>query len=322
MVALLYGIFIFGMNYKLYTSMSILSIRNVHKAYHNHVALNDVSLEVKKGSIFGLLGPNGAGKTSLIRIITSITKADRGEVLIDGEPLNLLHPHQIGYMPEERGLYKKMKVGEQLLYLAQLKGMPKKEATANIISWCKRLDMDQWYDKKIEELSKGMSQKVQFVATVAHNPKLLILDEPFSGLDPLNADILKEEIYKLNKTGVSIIFSTHRMEQVEEICDDVVLVNKGDILLNDSIKNIRQNFKENKFSLHSNSELSDLTSNDKFEIIKVEEGKITFKISQNGNSNQVLSELISKNININGFNEILPNLTEIFIRLVKEDNNN
>ena len=206
--------------------MNILSIKNVLKVYQHYTALDHANFEVRKGSIFGLLGPNGAGKTTLIRIITGITRADEGEILLDGTPLNNHHPNEIGYMPEERGLYKKMKVADQLMYLAQLKGMSNEDAKKSIRFWFERLGMEEWWNKKIEELSKGMQQKVQFVATVAHNPKLLILDEPFTGLDPLNADLLKEEIYKLNQQGVSILFSTHRMEQVEEICDDIVLINK------------------------------------------------------------------------------------------------
>ncbi len=299
--------------------MSLLSIRNVHKAYHNHIALNDVSIEIKKGSIFGLLGPNGAGKTSLIRIITGITKADKGEILLDGQPIKIDQPSAIGYMPEERGLYKKMKVGEQLLYLAQLKGVEKNEAIRNIKYWCEKLDMTNWYEKSVDELSKGMSQKVQFVATVAHKPKLLILDEPFSGLDPLNADLLKDEIYNLNKEGVTIIFSTHRMEQVEEICHDIVLVNKGDILLNDSITNIRQNFKENKFVMNI-SDTQSIESSNLYDVLKQESGKFTFKLKDGATTNQVLSHLIANNISINGFNEVLPSLNEIFIRLVTNDN--
>jgi ABC-2 type transport system ATP-binding protein len=300
--------------------MSILSIRNVHKAYHNHIAVNNVSFEMKKGSIFGLLGPNGAGKTSLIRIITSITKADKGEILLDGKPLQASLPSDIGYMPEERGLYKKMEVAEQLLYLAQLKGMPKQEAIDNINFWFDRLDMKGWYNKKIEELSKGMSQKVQFVTTVIHKPKLLILDEPFSGLDPLNADILKEEIYKLNKQGTSIIFSTHRMEQVEEICNDIVLINKGEVILNDEVKSVRQKFKENVFTITTESPLTDSQYSGLSSIVKREENKSFFKLNEGVNSNQFLKHLIDNNVQLNSFNEVLPTLNEIFIKLVKKDN--
>ena len=223
--------------------MNVLSLQNVVKAYHNHIAVNDVSFDVKKGTIFGLLGPNGAGKTSLIRIITTITAADSGKVLLNGEPLNNLHPNEIGYMPEERGLYKKMKVGEQLLYLAQLKGLSEKEAKQKLKVWLQKFDITSWWDKKIGDLSKGMSQKVQFIATVVHEPSLVILDEPFSGLDPINPNLIKDEIYELKQKGTSILFSTHRMEQVEEICEDIVLMNKGQILLNGNVNAIKNDFK-------------------------------------------------------------------------------
>ncbi len=305
---------------KIKRSMHILNIENVSKAYHNHIALNNVSFNVKKGSIFGLLGPNGAGKTSLIRIVTNITKADSGSINLDGESLNINSPADIGYMPEERGLYKKMKVAEQLMYLAQLKGISKTDAQENIKYWFDRLDMASWWNKKIEELSKGMQQKVQFVATVAHKPKLLILDEPFSGLDPLNADILKEEIYKLNQEGTSIIFSTHRMEQVEEICNDIVLINKGEILLNDSVANVRQNYKEQKYTIHTSNEIGNLDLGNKFEIIEKTGNKLLFKINEGSNSNDLLSHLIANKVQINSFSEVLPTLNEIFIKLVKDDN--
>ena len=209
----------------------ILSLKNIVKRYHKNTAVDDVSFDVKKGSIFGLLGPNGAGKTSIIRIITTITGADEGEVLLDGVKLNNNHPAEIGYMPEERGLYKKMKVGEQLLYLAQLKGLPYDEAKKSILHWMDKFEIRDWWNKKVEELSKGMQQKIQFIATVMHGPKLLILDEPFSGLDPVNTNLIKKEISELRDKGISIIFSTHRMEQVEEICEDIVLINHGKKIL-------------------------------------------------------------------------------------------
>jgi ABC-2 type transport system ATP-binding protein len=212
---------------KIFLLMNILSLREVTKSYTNHLAVDNVSFDMPKGGIFGLLGPNGAGKTSLIRIITCITRADTGTILFDGEPLNNNHPSEIGYMPEERGLYKKMKVGEQLTYLALLKGMGKAHAKKEISTWMEKFEIQDWYNRKIEELSKGMQQKIQFIATIIHRPKLLILDEPFSGLDPINSNLIKDEIIKLNQSGISIIFSTHRMEQVEEICQDIVLINKG-----------------------------------------------------------------------------------------------
>ncbi|RYY07037.1 MAG: ATP-binding cassette domain-containing protein, partial [Sphingobacteriaceae bacterium] len=204
----------------------MLSIRNIVKQYAGHRALDDVSLEVKSGEIFGLLGPNGAGKTSLIRIINQITAPDSGEIYFNGEKLNQSHIERIGYLPEERGLYKKMEIGEQLVYLARLKGLDKANAEKRIKTWFEKLDMSDWWNKKIEELSKGMQQKVQFVSTVLHNPELIILDEPFSGFDPVNAEIIKDEILELNRKGATIIFSTHRMESVEELCDAIALINR------------------------------------------------------------------------------------------------
>jgi len=218
--------------------MSILRLENVVKTYENHVAVNDVSFEMPEDCIFGMLGPNGAGKTSLIRIITTITRADSGVVLFDGEKLNSSHPSQIGYMPEERGLYKKMGVGEHLLYLARLKGLSKSEANHEIKSWFTKFGIEDWWDKKVEELSKGMQQKIQFISTVVHKPRLLILDEPFSGLDPINTNLIKDEIDELHSKGTSIIFSTHRMEQVEEVCDFIVLINQGKKVLEGRVKDV------------------------------------------------------------------------------------
>lgn len=298
--------------------MNILSIENVRKVFHNYVALDQASFDVRKGSIFGLLGPNGAGKTTLIRIITGITRADEGQILLDGVPLNTHHPNEIGYMPEERGLYKKMKVAEQLMYLAQLKGMSHDDAKQSIRKWFERLGMQDWWNKKIEELSKGMQQKVQFVATVAHNPILLILDEPFTGLDPLNADLLKDEIYQLNQQGVSIIFSTHRMEQVEEICNDIVLINKGKILINDSVAAVRNQFKEHKFNISTDRPASDWSLPTGFSADGSEGNVTTFKVETGRHSNELLSYLINQGISIQSFQEVLPGLNEIFIKLVTE----
>lgn len=299
--------------------MNILSINEVVKVYQNYTALDHASFEVQKGSIFGLLGPNGAGKTTLIRIITGITRADEGHILLDGAPLNSHHPNEIGYMPEERGLYKKMKVADQLMYLAQLKGMSNEDAKRSIRFWFQRLGMEEWWNKKIEELSKGMQQKVQFVATVAHNPKLLILDEPFTGLDPLNADLLKEEIYKLNQQGVSILFSTHRMEQVEEICNDIVLINKGKILLNDSVKAIRQQFKQNQFVLQTDKAVNEWSLPSGFEEVEADGFSRTFRVAAGHQSNELLMHLIQSGINIQSFHEVLPGLNEIFIKLVTQE---
>ena len=300
--------------------MSVLSLKNVHKSYSNHKAVDGVTFDVRKGSIFGLLGPNGAGKTSLIRIITTITGADQGEVLIDGEKLNELHPTQIGYLPEERGLYKKMKVGEQLLYLAQLKGMSHSEARKKLNDWLEKFDMKSWWNKKIGELSKGMQQKVQFVATVVHEPKILILDEPFTGLDPINTNLIKDEIHRLNKSGTSVIFSTHRMEQVEEICEDIVLINQGKIILDGHVDEIKQRFKENIFRIGFDGNLPDHISNGTFEVISDTDHELLIHIHEGHDSNELLSSLMKSGISIRSYNEVLPSLNEIFIKQVETSN--
>lgn len=295
--------------------MNILELHNVIKTYDKKVAVDNVTFNVPKGSIFGLLGPNGAGKTSLIRIITTITRADSGKVILDGEPLGFRHPEQIGYMPEERGLYKKMKVGNHLLYLAQLKGLPLKEAKNRIGYWMDKFSITDWWNKKVEELSKGMQQKIQFIATVIHQPKLLILDEPFSGLDPLNANLIKDEIYQMHRDGTSIIFSTHRMEQVEQICEQIVLINAGQNVLEGSVKEVKNKFKQNLFKITYDGELpSDLLTNTK--VIEQKTGEITLQVAANHQSNDLLRYLINKGVFIHSFNEILPSLNEIFIRQV------
>src|SRR5690606_17798246 len=224
-------------------AVDILSIENVSKHYAQHVALDNVSVNVPTQSIFGLLGPNGAGKTTLIRIITQIIEADNGKIQVNGQPLATHHVYEIGYLPEERGLYKKMKVGEQLLYLAQLKGLDKKEAMERIKVWFKKFDIGDWWGKNIEDLSKGMQQKIQFIATVLHRPKLIILDEPFSGFDPINANLIKDEILELRENGSTIIFSTHRMESVEALCDHIALINKSQKILDGSKKEIKNRFR-------------------------------------------------------------------------------
>lgn len=298
--------------------MNILNIQNVTKAYHNHKAVDNVSFVVPQGTIFGLLGPNGAGKTSLIRIITGITRADSGNALLNDEAVSLDTARFIGYMPEERGLYKRMKVADQLMYLAQLKGMSAADAKVSIKYWFDKLDMGSWWNKKIEELSKGMSQKVQFVATVAHKPKLLILDEPFSGLDPLNSNILKDEIYNLHKEGMSIIFSTHRMEQVEEICNEIVLMNKGKIILEGSVANVRNKFKQNKFSLTSTAEINTDSLNHMLEVESKNGSELVFKLKEGYHTKDILKKFIENDIDIKSFNEILPGLNEIFIEQVQK----
>lgn len=293
----------------------ILQIKDVVKTYDNYIAVNNVSFDMPEGCIFGMLGPNGAGKSSLIRMITTITRPDSGKIYFNGEPLNSNHPAQIGYMPEERGLYKKMKVGEQLLYLAQLKGLSRDEAIKQIRYWFDRFDIADWWNKKVEELSKGMQQKIQFVTTVLHKPKLLILDEPFSGLDPVNANLLKDEIYALHKQGTSIIFSTHRMEQVEEICDKIVLINRGKNVLYGDVKDIKQQFKENLFQIDYHGTLPEGIQN-AANVVEHTPQYLKVKMTTDRDSNAFLGTMLDAGVYVTAFNEILPSLNEIFIKQV------
>ena len=290
----------------------ILIARNIVKQYENHLALNDVSLEIPKGSIYGLLGPNGAGKTTLMKIINQITAPDSGNIIFNNEKLVRKHISQIGYLPEERGLYRKMKVGEQSLYLAQLKGMSKKEATLKLKTWFEKLDILQWWDKKVEELSKGMAQKVQFAITVIHNPDLLIFDEPFSGFDPVNTVIIRNEILSLKEKGTSIIFSTHRMESVEEICDEITLIDNGISILQGEINIIKDQFRNNTFQIEVNSNNLKL---DGFEIIHQDENNFTVKVPSDKNSKELITEIL-KTSEIISFNEKIPSMEEIFIKTV------
>ena len=295
----------------------MLDVQHLKKYYATQKAVEDMSFSIEQGSIFGLLGPNGAGKTTLLRMITGIFFPDSGQIIFDGktfDPLNDII--KIGYMPEERGLYKKMKIGEQALYLAQLKGLSRPEAMEKIKFWFKRLEMESWWNKKVEDLSKGMSQKLQFVITVLHEPKLIILDEPFSGLDPLNANLIKDEIYGLAQRGSTIIFSTHRMEQVEEICDHIILMNLGQKVLDGTVTDIKQQFKENKFSIKL-SEIPGSLPADSFSIVDQQANQLTVKINQGFKSNDVLNYLLQKQLTIESFNEILPSLNDIFINLVE-----
>jgi ABC-2 type transport system ATP-binding protein len=296
---------------------NILELHNLKKYYATQKAVDDISFNIEKGSIFGLLGPNGAGKTTLLRMITGIFYPDSGDIILDGkkfDPLNDII--KIGYMPEERGLYKKMKIGEQALYLAQLKGLSKNDAMEKIKFWFNRLEMQTWWNKKVEDLSKGMSQKLQFVTTVLHEPKLIILDEPFSGLDPVNANLIKDEIYGLAQRGSTVIFSTHRMEQVEEICDHIVLVNLGKKILDGTVNEVKQQFKQNKFSIKLH-ELPANVSHSSFAIEEQKANHFTVKINEGFRSNDVLQFFIQQNITIDSFNEILPSLNDIFIHLVE-----
>ncbi len=296
--------------------MNILELQHIQKSYGSHHANKDISFNVPKGSIFGLLGPNGAGKSTLIRIITNIIAADSGTIRINGEVFREQHHQIIGYMPEERGLYKKMMVGEHLVYLGRLKGLSKAEATQKVKGWLEKLGIADWWNKKIEDLSKGMQQKVQFIATTLHDPLLLILDEPFSGLDPVNSNLIKDEIFELRRKGASIIFSTHRMEQVEEICEEIVLINHGQNILQGHVKAIRQQFKENKYQvLYNGSGLNQSIAG--YETETNEEGRLVIKALENQSPNQLLRALLDQGLEIHHFNEILPSINEIFIRQVQ-----
>lgn len=299
---------------------NILRMQGVVKSYGDFKAVDRVTFDIPKGVIFGMLGPNGAGKTSLIRIITGITKADAGKIWLNGEPLNSRHPEQIGYMPEERGLYKKMKVGEQLTYLARLKGLSAAQARHELSYWFKRFDIASWWDKKVDELSKGMQQKVQFIATVLHKPKLLILDEPFSGLDPINANLIESEIRELAQKGTSIIFSTHRMEQVEELCDHIVLINKGRNVLEGRVGEVKQRFKENLFRIEYGNTLPNEMEAAQaiFSIKKKEKQALTVQLAETASTNDVLRYFINHDMEVRSFNELLPSINDIFIRRVGE----
>lgn len=297
--------------------MNLLSIQNVVKRYQQHTALSGVSLEVPQGQIFGLLGPNGAGKTSLIRIINQITMPDEGRILLNGQPLKASDVHRIGYLPEERGLYKKMKIGEQALYLARLKGLSSAEANKRIKMWFEKFELQPWWNKKVEELSKGMQQKVQFICTVLHEPELVILDEPFSGFDPINAEMLKQEILGMKARGATIIFSTHRMESVEELCDHIALINKSKVVLNGATRDIKKQFSTNTFRLGFEGELPVLP--EAYGLISEKAGHDwqEARIQLNtGSANDLLQQLLP-HVKIHAFEEEVPSFNEIFIRTVK-----
>ncbi|HSC53623.1 MAG TPA: ABC transporter ATP-binding protein [Phnomibacter sp.] len=297
--------------------MNLLHVNNLVKQFASQKAVDDISFSIPQGSIFGLLGPNGAGKTTLIRMITGIFYPDSGSIQFDGRKFSpendIIH---IGYMPEERGLYKKMKIGEQAIYLAQLRGMSKADALTAIKEWFVRLEMESWWNKKVEDLSKGMSQKLQFVTTVLHRPRLIILDEPFSGLDPVNANLIKDEIFRLAKEGATIVFSTHRMEQVEEICNQIILVNKGQKVLDGTVSQVKQDFKEHLYSVGTTADLSGLQS-PLFTHIGKRGDSATIKLQADTNNNDVLQYLIQNGVPIQSFNEILPSLNDIFIKIVE-----
>lgn len=295
--------------------MAILELQNLKKYFATQKAVDDISFSITEGSIFGLLGPNGAGKTTLLRMITGIFYPDSGNIFFEGKKFNPTDDiSKIGYMPEERGLYKKMKIGEQALYLAMLKGMSRRDAMKKIKEWFVKFEMESWWNKKVNDLSKGMGQKLQFVTTVLHDPKLLILDEPFSGLDPVNSNLIKDEIFKLAQKGTTIIFSTHRMEQVEEICQKIVLVNQGKKILDGSVSQVKDDFKEHLFKIGFDT-LPEAFESRVFEINNSNGNYFTVKIKNGNKPSDVLQEFLNHKAGVVSFNEILPSLNEIFIKV-------
>lgn len=306
--------------------MNILQADGIVKRYSHHLALDRVSISVPQGSVFGLLGPNGAGKTTLIRIINQITGPDEGRVYFDGNPLIPSHVNQIGYLPEERGLYKKMKAGEQALYLAQLKGISHKMALERLKYWFKKFEIESWWNRKVEELSKGMQQKIQFIVTILHEPRLLIFDEPFSGFDPINADLLKNEILRLKAGGSTIIFSTHNMASVEELCDNIALIHRSKVLLQGSINSIKAGYSQNLFEIETPADGHTIASLLPPHIrltATVGNGGLyrhTMSLSENTTSGEMASLLLAR-IPLKGFREILPSMHDIFIKTVKDTGN-
>ena len=306
---------------------NILSIDSVSKHYGDFTALNNVSLNIKEGSIFGLLGPNGAGKTTLIRIINQITYPDSGKVLFNNSPLELKHVRDIGYLPEERGLYPKMKIGEQAVYLAQLKGLDSSTAKSELNKWFEKFQINDWWDKKVTELSKGMAQKIQFIVTVLHKPKLLIFDEPFSGFDPINANLIKDEILQLRENGATIIFSTHRMESVEELCEDIALINKSNKILDGKLDDIKRKFKSNTFEVGVDSTNPDELNKElesRYELTRPsfktigDNVKLNVKLKNNQNSEDLL-KLLNQNSRVIHFKEVIPSANDIFINSIEND---
>ena len=303
--------------------MGIIECKNVSKAFGEKVALDNVSVDIPKGQIFGLLGPNGAGKTTLIRIINRITIPNSGTVLFDGRPITQDDVEKIGYLPEERGLYRKMKVGEQAMYFAQLKGMSYREAQDELKKWFIRFGIESWWNKKVEELSKGMAQKVQFITTVVHKPKLLILDEPFSGFDPVNAQVIREEILRLKEEGSTIILSTHNMESVEELCDSIALINKSHVVITGGVDEIRRKYGNNNVELIYTSEASLKAVPGVFDVLSDQDdmGRHTSVLSiENGSTtNDVLADVMKQGLTVNSFKELVPRMNDIFIKLVTEE---
>ena len=303
--------------------MNIIEIQNVTKRYSNHLALDNISLAIQKGVVYGLLGPNGAGKTTLIRILNQITAPDSGMVLFNGNPISRKDIEKIGYLPEERGLYKKMKVGEEALYLARLKGLSKEEAMERLKYWFIKFEIQNWWNKKVEELSKGMQQKLQFITTVVHRPDFLILDEPFSGLDPINTNLIRQELLELKRQGTTIIISTHNMASVEEICDEICLINKAHKILEGNLAKIKQQFKENIFSLTLSSEREIPAFPEAFSVLETSAYENQYhyvvKVHEEGSANQLL-QFVMNHGNILAFNEVLPSMNDIFIQQVEKYN--
>ncbi|MEI7525978.1 MAG: ATP-binding cassette domain-containing protein [Mariniphaga sp.] len=304
--------------------MELFSAKDVSKTYASQQALTNVSIAVEEGTIFGLLGPNGAGKTTLIRIINQITAPDSGSVWFDGRPLKPADISQIGYLPEERGLYKKMKVGEQALYLGQLKGLSRHDAMRELKMWFERFEITAWWDKKVMELSKGMQQKVQFICTVLHKPRLLIFDEPFSGFDPINADIVTQQILQMKKNGATIIFSTHNMESVEQLCDHIALIDKSRKILDGPTKQIREQYKSNIYDITYRGEF-DINTHDmanKYNIITHSQNgngnKLCIQYPEGSNSRELIKDLVEQ-VEIISFNEVIPSMNEVFIKVVKQN---
>jgi ABC-2 type transport system ATP-binding protein len=306
---------------------NLLSIDSVSKHYGDFTALNKVSLNIKEGSIFGLLGPNGAGKTTLIRIINQITQPDEGKVLFNNEPLNIKHIKDIGYLPEERGLYPKMTIGDQVVYLAQLKGLDRDTAKSELRKWFDKFEIEDWWNKKVTELSKGMAQKVQFIVTVLHKPKLLIFDEPFSGFDPINANLIKDEILDLREKGATIIFSTHRMESVEELCEDIALINKSNKILDGNLYDIKTKFKSNIYEVGVNASNPDSLNKELESIFETakpsfktigENLKLNVKLNDKQNSDELL-KILNQNAKVIHFKEVIPSANEIFINSVENN---
>lgn len=308
--------------------MNILTVNHIYKHYGNYTALRDVSIQVEKGSVFGLLGPNGAGKTSLIRIINQITGPDEGEVLFENQKLRQDHIEKIGYLPEERGLYKKMTVGAQAMYFARLKGMSKKDAYNELMQWFEKFEIQTWWNKTVEELSKGMAQKVQFITTVMHKPSLLILDEPFSGFDPINANLIKNEILELKKQGSTIIFSTHNMSSVEEMCDDIALINRSQVILSGSVRNIKKQYAKNTYEVEFNGNMIAFANAlwAGFELLEKKtydnnHHACTVKLLGNNKINNLLEALL-QHVEIKGLREVIPTMNDIFIETVQGKNSN